>query len=78
MAAAEARGIVTRAIESLPARHRLVLALWYCDGLNVVELARVLRINQVDASKRVTEALHVLKQDPEIRMILERVPDPAP
>jgi DNA-directed RNA polymerase specialized sigma subunit len=72
MTSTEDRGIITRAVAALPERHRLVLGLWYCDGLNALELARVLRISHVDASKRVTAALGLLKQDPEVRAILER------
>jgi DNA-directed RNA polymerase specialized sigma24 family protein len=51
---------LTRALASLPREHRLVLMLSYADGLNIDEIAAVMRIGADQARLLLLDAVESL------------------
>jgi RNA polymerase sigma factor (sigma-70 family) len=60
--ASETRGIVTRAIESLPRRLRAAAGLFFLQEETYPAIAEGLRISEQNARKRIQEARNILKQ----------------
>ena len=55
------KGIVTRAIEELPERQRLVLSLYYYEDLNLKEIGKVLRVTESRVSQLHAQAITRLR-----------------
>lgn len=55
------KGIVTKAIEDLPERQRLVLSLYYYEDLNLKEIGRVLRVTESRVSQLHAQAITRLR-----------------
>jgi len=56
------RDIVTRAIESLPEKQRLVLSLYYYEDLNLKEIGEVLEVTESRVSQLHTQAILWLRR----------------
>jgi RNA polymerase sigma factor for flagellar operon FliA len=50
-----------RAIELLPVRHKVVMGLYYCEGLTLGAIGRVLRVTESRVSQMRSEALQGLR-----------------
>jgi RNA polymerase sigma factor FliA len=57
----ERRALLTRAIEGLPNRDRIMIALYYFEGLRLAEIARVMRISESRVSQIHGDVLETLK-----------------
>ena len=55
------KGIVTKAIEDLPERQRLVLSLYYYEDLNLKEIGKVLRVTESRVSQLHAQAISKLR-----------------
>lgn len=55
------KDVVTRAIEELPERQRLVLSLYYYEDLNLKEIGRVLRVTESRVSQLHAQAVTRLR-----------------
>ncbi|USN47338.1 MAG: FliA/WhiG family RNA polymerase sigma factor [Pseudobdellovibrionaceae bacterium] len=55
------KGVVTRAIEELPERQRLVLSLYYYEDLNLKEIGRILRVTESRVSQLHAQAVARLR-----------------
>lgn len=55
------RGALAKAIETLPERERLVMSLYYSDGLNLKEIGEVLKVTESRACQLHGQALVRLK-----------------
>ena len=55
------KDIVTRAIEELPERQRLVLSLYYYEDLNLKEIGKVLRVTESRVSQLHAQAISRLR-----------------
>jgi len=54
--------VVTRAIESLPEKQRLVLSLYYYEDLNLKEIGEVLDVTESRVSQLHTQAILWLRR----------------
>jgi len=50
-----------RAIAALPVRHKVVIGLYYCEGLTLAEIGRILGVTESRVSQLRREALHTLR-----------------
>lgn len=50
-----------RAIDALPVRHKLVIGLYYCEGLTLWEIGRVLGVTESRVSQMRADALRMLR-----------------
>ena len=57
-----------RAIESLPVRHKVVIGLYYCEGLTLGAIGRVLGVTESRVSQMCSEALQGLRTHLALRM----------
>ncbi len=57
-----------RAIESLPVRHKVVIGLYYCEGLTLGAIGRVLRVTESRVSQMRSEALQGLRTQLSLRV----------
>jgi RNA polymerase sigma factor for flagellar operon FliA len=55
------KDVVTRAIEDLPERQRLVLSLYYYEDLNLKEIGKVLRVTESRVSQLHAQAISRLR-----------------
>lgn len=55
------KGIVTKAIEELPERQRLVLSLYYYEDLNLKEIGKILRVTESRVSQLHAQAITRLR-----------------
>lgn len=55
------KGIVTKAIEDLPERQRLVLSLYYYEDLNLKEIGKILRVTESRVSQLHAQAITRLR-----------------
>ena len=55
------KGIVTKAIEDLPERQRLVLSLYYYEDLNLKEIGKILRVTESRVSQLHAQAISRLR-----------------
>jgi len=60
-----------RTIESLPVRHKVVIGLYYCEGLTLWEIGRVLGVTESRVSQMRSEALQVLRTHLALRTWLD-------
>lgn len=56
------KDVITRAIEELPERQRLVLSLYYYEDLNLKEIGKVLRVTESRVSQLHAQAISRLRQ----------------
>lgn len=56
------KDVITRAIEDLPERQRLVLSLYYYEDLNLKEIGKVLRVTESRVSQLHAQAISRLRQ----------------
>ena len=59
------------AIEALPVRHKVVIGLYYCEGLTLWEIGRVLRVTESRISQMRGEALQALRTHLALRSWLD-------
>lgn len=59
------------AIEVLPVRHKVVIGLYYCEGLTLWEIGRVLRVTESRVSQMRGEALQSLRTHLALRSWLD-------
>ncbi len=55
------KAIVTKSIEDLPERQRLVLSLYYYEDLNLKEIGRILRVTESRVSQLHAQAITRLR-----------------
>ncbi|MES2855343.1 MAG: sigma-70 family RNA polymerase sigma factor, partial [Bdellovibrionota bacterium] len=55
------KDIITKAIEDLPERQRLVLSLYYYEDLNLKEIGKVLRVTESRVSQLHAQAVQRLR-----------------
>ena len=55
------KGTVTKAIEDLPERQRLVLSLYYYEDLNLKEIGKILRVTESRVSQLHAQAISRLR-----------------
>ncbi len=67
-----------RAIQALPARHKLVVGLYYCEGLTLGEIGRVLGVTESRVSQMRGEALSMLRTHLALRSWLDGDPGSRP
>ncbi|MDQ7820713.1 MAG: FliA/WhiG family RNA polymerase sigma factor [Armatimonadota bacterium] len=67
-----------RAIQALPARHKLVVGLYYCEGLTLAEIGRVLGVTESRVSQMRAEALGMLRTHLALRSWMDGAPAPLP
>lgn len=60
-----------RTIESLSVRHKVVIGLYYCEGLTLWEIGRVLGVTESRVSQMRSEALQVLRTHLALRTWLD-------
>jgi len=60
--AERAAGALAQALQSLPAQDRLILKLRFADGQRVVEIARLLRVDQKALYRRIERLLLQLRE----------------
>ncbi len=60
-----------RAIEALPVRHKVVIGLYYCEGLTLGEISLVLGVTESRVSQMRSEALHLLRTHLTLRAWLD-------
>ncbi len=65
-----------RAIDALPVRHKLIVGLYYCEGLTLGEIGRVLGITESRVSQLRGQALDSLRTQLALRAFLEGSPPP--
>jgi RNA polymerase sigma-70 factor (ECF subfamily) len=70
----ELRRSIRRGIAALPAKHQLVIVLYYLNGLSLQETADALEIRLGTAKSRIHYALHALRE----HLASERHPDGPP
>lgn len=63
-----------RAIEALPPRHKVVVGLYYCEGLTLYEIGRVLGVTESRGSQMRREALEALRTHLALRAWLDAAP----
>lgn len=63
-----------RAIEALPPRHKVVIGLYYCEGLTLYEIGRVLGVTESRGSQMRREALEALRTHLALRAWLDTAP----
>lgn len=63
-----------RAIEALSPRHKVVIGLYYCEGLTLYEIGRVLSVTESRASQMRREALEGLRTHLALRAWLDASP----
>lgn len=66
-----------RAIEALPPRHKVVIGLYYCEGLTLHDIGRVLGVTESRASQLRREALDALRTHLALCAWLDRSPASA-
>ncbi len=64
------------AIAALPVRHKVVIGLYYCEGLTLGEIGRVLGVTESRVSQIRSQALDTLRTQLAIRALLEGPPPP--
>lgn len=67
-----------RAIQALPARHKLVVGLYYCEGLPLAEIGRVLGVTESRVSQMRSEALGMLRTHLALQSWLDGSPGRRP
>ena len=55
------KGVVTKSIEDLPERQRLVLSLYYYEDLNLKEIGKILRVTESRVSQLHAQAISRLR-----------------
>lgn len=60
-----------RAIEALPVRHKVIIGLYYCEGLTQGEIGRVLSVTESRVSQMRSEALQILRTHLSLRAWLD-------
>lgn len=68
-------GELWRATAALPARHKVVVGLYYCEGLTLAEIGRILGVTESRASQLRSEALETLRTHLSLRNWREDAPD---
>lgn len=66
-----------RAIEALPVRHKVVIGLYYCEGLTLWEIGRILGVTESRSSQLRSEALNALRTHLALRAWLDRSSETA-
>jgi RNA polymerase sigma factor for flagellar operon FliA len=66
--------ILWQAIQALPARLKLVVGLYYCEGLTLAEIGRVLGVTESRVSQMRAQALGMLRTHLALRSWLDRSP----
>ncbi len=65
-----------RAINALPVRHKLIVGLYYSEGLTLGEIGRVLGVTESRVSQMRSQALASLRNQLIVRAFLEGAPPP--
>ncbi|MGH2399276.1 MAG: sigma-70 family RNA polymerase sigma factor [bacterium] len=63
------------ATAALPVRHKVVVGLYYCEGLTLAEIGRILGVTESRASQMRSEALQILHTHLSLRNWLDGAPD---
>ncbi|MDP3767407.1 MAG: FliA/WhiG family RNA polymerase sigma factor [Dehalococcoidia bacterium] len=64
-------GELWRATAALPVRHKVVVGLYYCEGLTLAEIGRILGVTESRASQLRSEALETLRTHLSLRNWLD-------
>ncbi len=72
----ELAGELWHAIDALPVRHKLIIGLYYCEGLTLGEIGRVLGVTESRVSQLRGQALESLRTQLALRAFLEGAPPP--
>jgi len=64
-------GELWRATSALPVRHKVVVGLYYCEGLTLAEIGRILGVTESRASQLRSEALETLRTHLSLRNWLD-------
>ncbi|MDQ7842414.1 MAG: FliA/WhiG family RNA polymerase sigma factor [Armatimonadota bacterium] len=67
-----------RAIAALPVRHKVVVGLYYCEGLTLAEIGRILGVTESRVGQLRREALHTLRTHLALAHWLEETEEPGP